>query len=307
VKLGLHIVETSWEGGPRQLGAKLVEIAQAAEEAGFDLISLADHVWQHPLMGGVEQNEIEAYTSLGFIAAHTRRVRLLSLATAAPYRRAGLLAKIVTTLDVLSGGRTMLGIGAADYPEEAEGLGLPFPSTTERFELLEETVQVCLEMWSGEKGSGRSFEGKHVRIGRALNLPQSLSRPHPPILIAGSGERRTLPLVASYADACNIRPSPEIPRQLELLRRLCADAGRDYDAIEKTAPFLFDLGPDGSKVDELLGRLRWLADMGIETVFGWVVGVDRIAPIEIMGREVIPAAAEMRPATRTPEVRRKTA
>jgi alkanesulfonate monooxygenase SsuD/methylene tetrahydromethanopterin reductase-like flavin-dependent oxidoreductase (luciferase family) len=146
-------------------------------------------------------------------------------------------------------------------------------------------------MWSGEKGSGRRFDGRHVRIGRALNLPQSLSRPHPPILIAGSGERRTLPLVAKYADACNIRPSAEIPRQLELLRRLCAEAGRDYDAIEKTAPFLFDVGPDGSKVDELLGRLGWLASMGIETVFGWVVGVDRITPLEIMAREVIPAAA----------------
>jgi alkanesulfonate monooxygenase SsuD/methylene tetrahydromethanopterin reductase-like flavin-dependent oxidoreductase (luciferase family) len=130
---------------------------------------------------------------------------------------------------------------------------------------------------------------------RPLNVPQSLSRPHPPILIAGSGERRTLPLVARYADACNIRPSPEIPRQLELLRRLCEQEGRDYDAIEKTAPFAFDVGPDGAKVPELLGQLRWLAGMGIETVFGWVVGIDQIKPIEVMGREVIPAAAEMVP------------
>ena len=304
MKLGLHIVATSWEGGPPKLGAKLAEIAHAAEDAGFDLISVADHVWQHPMMGGAEQSEIEAYTSLAYVAARTRRVRLLSLATAASYRPAGLLAKIVTTLDVLSGGRAMLGIGAGDYPEEAAGLGLPFPALSDRFDILEETVQVCLEMWSGETGSGRSFEGKHMRIGRALNLPQSVSRPHPPILIAGSGERRTLPLVAKYADACNLRPSPEIPRQLELLRRLCADAGRDYDAIEKTAPFLFDPGPDGSKVNELLGRLRWLADMGIETVFGWVVGVDRIAPIELMGREVIPAAAEMLPRTRPLEAGR---
>ena len=293
MKLGLHIVATTWEGGPPRLGAKLTEIVEAAEEAGFDLISVVDHVWQHPLMGGVERSEIEAYTSLGFIAAHTRRVRLLSLATAVPYRAAGLLAKIVTTLDVLSGGRAVLAIGAGDYPEEARGLGLPFPSMAERFDLLEETVQVCLRMWSGEMGDQQPFTGKHVRIGRALNLPQSLSRPHPPILIAGSGERRTLPLVARYADACNIRPTPEIPRQLDLLRRLCAEAGRDYDAIEKTAPYLFDVGADGSKVAELLGRLRWLSDMGIETVFGWVVGVDQIKPIEIMGREVIPAAAEL--------------
>ena len=119
-------------------------------------------------------------------------------------------------------------------------------------------------------------------------MPQSLSRPHPPILIAGSGEKRTLPLVARYGDACNIRPSPEIPRQLDLLRRLCAEEGRDFDAIEKTAPFAFDVGEDGSKAGEVVERLRWLAGMGIETVFGWVVGVDKIRPIEIMGRDVIP-------------------
>jgi alkanesulfonate monooxygenase SsuD/methylene tetrahydromethanopterin reductase-like flavin-dependent oxidoreductase (luciferase family) len=217
----------------------------------------------------------------------------MALATAASYRPAGLLAKIVTTLDVLSGGRAMLGIGSGDYPEEAAGLGLPFPGTArERFDLLEETVRACLEMWEGERGSERAFAGEHVRLGRALNLPQSLGRPHPPILIAGGGEKRTLPLVARYADACNIRPSPEIPRQLELLRRLCDEAGRDYHAIEKTAPFAFDVGDDGSKVGELLDQLRWLAGMGIEMVSGWVVGVDRITPIEIMGREVIPAAAE---------------
>ena len=150
-------------------------------------------------------------------------------------------------------------------------------------------------MWSGDRGSERAFEGKHARLGRALNLPQSLSRPHPLILIAGSGEKRTLPLVARYGDACNIRPSPEIPRQLELLRRLWEAEGRDYDAIEKTAPFAFDVGENGAKVGELMDRLRWLSGMGIETVLGWVVGVDRIIPLEIMGREVIPAAAELGP------------
>jgi F420-dependent oxidoreductase-like protein len=293
VKLGLHLAATTWEGGAAGLGPRLAEIVEAAEGAGFDAISVVDHVWQHPIMGGPEASEIEAYTTLGFIAAHTRRVRLLTLATAAPYRPAGLLAKMVTTLDVLSGGRAMLGIGAGDYPEEARGLGLPFPPLGERFELLEETLQACLRMWAGEQGDGRPFEGKHVRLERPLNLPQSLSRPHPPILIAGSGERRTLPLVARYADACNLRPSPEIPRQLELLRGLCDQAGRDYGAIEKTAPFGFDVGADGSRIGELLDQLRWLASMGIETVFGWVVGVDQIRPLEVMGREVIPAVADL--------------
>ena len=293
MKLGLHIPQTTWEGGPSRLGPLLGEVVTAAEAAGFDLISVADHVWLHPIIGGPLGNHVEAYTTLGYIAANTKRARLLALATAASYRPPGLLAKTLTTLDVLSGGRAMLGIGSGDFEEEATGLGLPFPPTArERFDLLEETVQVCLEMWSGERGSERAFAGKYVRLGRALNLPQSLSRPHPPILIAGSGEKRTLPLVARYADACNIRPGPEIPRQLELLRRLCEREGRDYDLIEKTAPFAFDVGPDGSKARQVVEQLRWLAGMGIETVFGWVVGVDRIKPIEIMGRDVIPEVAQ---------------
>jgi len=293
MKIGLHIPATTWEGGAGRLGATLTNIVEAAEAAGFDTIDVADHLWQHPIMGGPEVSQIEAYTTLGFIAARTRRVRLMTLVTAVSYRHAGLLAKMVTTLDVLSGGRAMLGIGAGDYPEEAQGLGLPFPSLGTRFDLLEETVQVCLRMWAGEQGDERPFHGAHIRLERPLNLPQSLSRPHPSILIAGSGERRTLPLVARYADACNLRPSPEIPRKLDLLRRLCEQEGRDYDAIEKTAPFGFDIGADGSKIGELRDQLRWLASMGIETVFGWVVGVDQIKPVEVMGREVIPAVADL--------------
>jgi F420-dependent oxidoreductase-like protein len=293
MKLGLHMPTMDWDGGPAMLGDTLGRVVEAAEEAGFDTITVADHVWQHPIMGGPIKNQVEAYTTLGFIAAHTSRVRLLALATAASYRPAGLLAKMVTTLDVLSGGRMMLGIGAGDYPEEAEGLGLAYPPLRERFEIVEETVQACLRMWAGEHGDERRFQGDHVRLGRALNVPQSLQRPHPPILIAGSGEKRTLPLVARYADACNLKPSPEIPRQLDLLRRLCDEVGRDYDAIEKTAPFGFDVGEDGAKAGEVVDRLRWLAGMGIQSVFGWVVGVDRIRPLEVMAREVIPAVSEL--------------
>ena len=293
MKLGLHIAATNWRGSPERLGKTLADAIEAAEAAGFDAISVTDHVWGSQYTGGVEASQVEAYTTLGFIAARTQRVRLLTLATAASYRYAGLLAKSVTTLDVLSGGRAMLGIGAGDYAEEADGLGLPFPPASERYELLEETVQACLRMWQGEKGDQRSFRGQYVSMVRPLNVPQSLSRPHPPILIAGGGERRTLPLVARYADACNIPPSPELPKKLELLKRLCEEAGRDYDAIEKTAPFAFDVGADGFKVPELLGRLRWLGSLGVQTVFGWVVGVDDIRPIEVMGHEVIPAVAEV--------------
>jgi alkanesulfonate monooxygenase SsuD/methylene tetrahydromethanopterin reductase-like flavin-dependent oxidoreductase (luciferase family) len=296
MRLGLHINDMNWPGGAAGLRSDLREIVQAAEAAGFDSIAVADHVWVHPIMGGPTRSHVEAYTSLGFIAAHTERVRLLALATAAPYRRAGLLAKIVTTLDVLSGGRAMLGIGSGDYAEEADGLGLPFPSSAgERFDLLEETIRACLEMWEGDHGSDRRLDGEHVRLGRALNLPQSLSRPHPPILIAGSGEKRTLPLVARYGDACNIRPSPEIPRQLGLLHRLCDEEGREYDAIERTAPFRYDLGEGGSNARDLVEQLRTLSGMGIQTVFGQLVGVDRMTPFEVMAREVIPAAAEFAP------------
>jgi F420-dependent oxidoreductase-like protein len=291
VKLGLHIASTAWENGPRRLGPTLAEIVEAAEAAGFDAISVTDHVWGSRYTGGVESNQLEAYTALGFIAARTQRVRLLALATAASYRQAGLLAKMVTTLDVLSGGRAMLGVGAGDYPEEAAGLGLPYPSLDDRFELLEETIQACLRMWTGEHGDERPFHARHVRMERPLNVPQSLSRPHPPVLIAGSGERRTLPLVARYADACNISPGSDLSHKLSVLAGLCAAEGRDYNAIEKTVPFAFDVGPDGSKVGALLDQLRGLADIGAQTVLGWVVDMDKIKPIEVMGREVIPAVA----------------
>lgn len=297
MKLGLHIPDTNWEGGPERLGEILGEVVETAEAARFDTIAVADHVWLHPIIGGPYGNHLEAYATLGFIAARTERVRLVAMATAASYRPAGLLAKIVTTIDVLSGGRAMLGIGAGDYPEEAEGLGLPFPEEAkDRFDLLEETVEACLAMWVGERGSERPVERRHVYLGNALNLPQSISRPHPPIMIAGAGERRTLPLVARLGDACNIGPSPELPAKLDLLRRLCDDAGRDYRTIEKTVPFGFDVGERGEKVPEVLEQLDWLAGMGVETVIGWVVGVDRIEPIEIMGQEVIPAAAALRAA-----------
>lgn len=294
MKLGLHIPETTWQGGTARLASVMRDVVQAGEAAGFDTIAVADHVWLHPIMGGPLANHVEAYTTLGFIAAHTERVRLIAMATAASYRPAGLLAKIVTTLDVLSGGRAMLGIGSGDFADEADGLGLPFPASAgERFDLLDETIRACLEMWMGERGSERALDGEHVHLGRALNLPQSLSRPHPPILIAGSGERRTLPLVARYGDACNISPTPELAHKLDVLRRLCDEAGRAYDTIEKTVPFGFDVGDDGAKAGEVVEQLRGLADLGIQTVIGWVVGVDRITPIEIMGREVIPAVANL--------------
>ncbi len=293
MKLGLQLNSFDWNGGPERFGATLAEIARAAEEAGFDRIGVADHVWQHPIMWGPEANEPECYTTLAFLAANTSRIGLIPMVTGVHFRYPGVLAKTATTLDVLSCGRTWLGIGAGHYEEEARGLGIPFPPLGERFEMLEEAVQICLRMWSGERGDERTFEGRHYRLERPLNLPQSLTRPHPPIMIAGSGEKKTLLLVARYAQACNVRPSPEIPRKLDVLRRHCEAEDRDYNSIEKTSPFAFDVGEDGSKTDELIGQLRWLAGMGIQTVMGVVPNVDRITPLEIIGREVIPAVADL--------------
>ncbi len=293
MKLGLHLYDFTWPGGASQLGPTLIKIAQTADAWGFDRISVVDHVWQSPYLGGPEREVLSCYPTLAYLSAHTSRIKPIAMATAAPYWQPVLLAKTVTTLDVLSGGRAWLGIGAGDYEEEARGSGLPFPPLKERYEMLEEMLQICLRMWQGERGDERPFEGKHYRIERPLNLPQSLSRPHPPILIAGSGEQKTLRLVARYADACNLKPGPQIPKKLEVLRQHCEAEGRDYDAIEKTCMFAFDVGEDGSKVGELIGQLRWLASMGIQTVLGVIPHVYRITPLEVIGREVLPAVADL--------------
>jgi F420-dependent oxidoreductase-like protein len=231
---------------------------------------------------------LEAYTTLGFLAAHTSRVKLLTLVTGVTYRDPGLLAKMVTTLDVLSGGRAMFGVGAAWNEDESRGLGLFFPPTAERFERLEETLQICLQMWSGKEDP---YDGKHYRLGRTLNSPQPLTRPHPPILIGGGGEKKTLLLVARYAQACNLFAGPEIAHKLEVLREHCAREGRDYDDIEKTAVFPFDVGRDGEGVGQMLEGLRDLADLGIQVAHGRVENVQDIYPLEVIGEQVVPAVA----------------
>ncbi len=289
MKLGVLINHFGWVGGSAEPGATLAEISRAAEQVGFDLLGVADHVWQHPYMGGPEADELECYATLAFVAANTRRVRLMSVATGVHFRHPGMLAKTVTTLDVLSGGRAGLGIGAGHYEDEAHGLGIPFPPLKDRFEMLEETVQIALRMWSGERGDDRPFVGKHYRLERPLNLPQSLSRPHPPIMMAGDGEQKTLRLVARFADACSLRPSPEIPRKLEVLRRHCEAEGRDYGEIEKTCMLRFGGGP--GTADELIGQLHSLAGLGIQTVIGFLPPVDTVARLEVMAEEIIPAVA----------------
>jgi F420-dependent oxidoreductase-like protein len=293
MRLGVQLNSFDWSGGPGRFGRNLADIGTIAEEAGFDRIGVADHVWQHPIMGGPEADEPECYSTLTFLAANTQRVKLTAMVSGVHFRHPAVLVKTVTTLDVLSGGRACFGVGSGHYEEETLGLGIPFPPQRERFEMLEETVQIALRMWNGERGDERPFEGKHYRLERPLNLPQSISRPHPPIMIAGDGERKTLRLVARYADACSLRPGPQVPGKLDVLRRHCEEEGRDYDSIEKTCAFAFDVGERGEKVDELIGQLRWLSGMGIETVIGFVPGVDRISPLETIGKKVIPVVADL--------------
>ena len=296
MKLGLSIDDFTWPAGPSKLGTTLAQIARTADQAGFESIWVMDHFWQIRGNGPPEHEMLEGYSALAFMAAITSRARLGTMVTGAVYRYPGVLAKTVTTLDVLSGGRAWLGIGAAWNEAESRGLGIPFPPIAERFERLEETLQVCLQMWEGKRGSEKPFQGKHFQLERPLNSPQSLSRPHPPILIGGMGERKTLRLVAQYADACNFFPTPELPRKLDVLREHCKTVGRDYDEIEKTCMFGFDVGDNGEKLGKVIGGLRWLAGMGIQTVIGAVPHVDRIKPLEIIGEKLIPAVADLQPA-----------
>ncbi|HXA60105.1 MAG TPA: LLM class F420-dependent oxidoreductase [Streptosporangiaceae bacterium] len=285
MKLGLHVSDFTWPSGPARLGRELADVARAADEAGFDRLSVMDHVWQIGHIGPPEHEMLEAYTALGYLAAHTSNVKLLTLVTGVTYRDPGLLAKAVTTLDVLSGGRAMLGIGAAWNEEESLGLGLFFPPLAERFERLEETLQIFLQMWGS--GDGR-FEGDHYTLARTLNSPQALSRPHPPILIGGSGEKKTLRLVAKYAQACNLFPGPDLEHKLEVLREHCEREGTDYDAIEKTVLYNFDLGEKGENAQKTIDDLGRLAGYGFTIAHGSVKDVSSITPLEILGDQVIP-------------------
>jgi F420-dependent oxidoreductase-like protein len=287
MKLGLQIPTFTWPGGPPALAAKLSEIAKAAEAAGYESIWVMDHFFQIPMMGlPAEADMLEAYTALGYIAGQTSRVRLGALVTGNTYRHPGILAKQVSTLDVLSGGRANLGIGAAWYDREHVGLGVPFPPLKERFQRLEEALQIIMQMWSGEVAP---FAGKHYQLAETLNVPMPLSKPHPPILIGGSGEKKTLRLVAKYADACNLfAESPAaVARKLSILREHCDAVGRNYDDITKTIIRPMGFG-EGSSPDQLVQTLGEYAEVGVQTVLGVLLGAEQITPIETVGRSVIP-------------------
>ena len=286
MQIGLQIPDFTNPAGPGQLAADLARVARTADEAGFRYLAVMDHFFQIGYLGPPEREMLEAYTTLGFLAAHTTRVELLTVMTGVIYRYPGLLAKTVTTLDVLSAGRAWLGIGAAWNEEESRGLGVPFPPVAERFERLEEALRIYQQMGRGDE---TPFEGRHYRMARPLNSPNSLQRPHPPIMVGGSGERRTLRLVARYADACNLFNTPDVEHKLEVLRGHCEREGRDYDEILKTALYVPDVGAKGERVDAVLADLRRLADLGFGATIGSVPDVYDITPLEIIGQEVIPA------------------
>src|SRR5215469_16104918 len=291
MKVGLHISDFTWEGGAEELRFRLADIATRAEQGGVDRISVMDHVWQIGPIGPPEHEMLEAYTALGWLAAKTDRVKLLTMVTAVVYRDPGLLAKAMTTLDVLSGGRSILGIGAAWNEDEARGLGLPFPPTAERFERLEEAILICRQMWSGSEAP---FDGEHYHLARTLNSPQVLSRPHPPILIGGGGEKKTLRLVARYADACNIGvyDLADAAHKLDVLRQHCAAEGRDYDTIEKTGQFRFNLGKNGENVQQTIEYLHQAAELGFTQVHGSLIGVSKPGQLDLLAEQVIPAVAK---------------
>jgi F420-dependent oxidoreductase-like protein len=286
MKLSISVVDFAWPDGPASIGPRVGRIARTADQAGFDSIWVMDHLFQIGMNGPAEDPMLEGYATLGFMAGQTERIRLGTLVTAVSYRSPGLLVKTVTTLDVLSQGRAWLGIGAAWNGQEASGLGLSFPPTKQRYEQLEETLRIAHQMWAGDTSA---FEGGHFTLDNPLNNPNTLQTPHPPILIGGSGERKTLRLVAQYADACNLFDIPEgvemghmtggkagLLHKLDVLRAHCEAVGRPYDEIEKTIASGAALPGSGrdnpQSPQQLVDHYGELAELGFEHVIFGPVG-----------------------------------
>jgi F420-dependent oxidoreductase-like protein len=292
MKVGLQIPSFTWPGGPEEIGPTLARIVRDADDAGFDSIWVMDHFFQIRSVGATEEPMLEGWTTLGFMAAHSTRARLGLMVGGVHYRNPGLWIKAATTLDVLSGGRAWLGIGAAWNEEESRALGFPFPPLGERFDMLENTLRMAHGMWSGERGSEAALEGRGFAAGRLLNSPQSISRPRVPIMIGGGGEKKTLRLVARFADACNVFGSPEmIARKYRILDEHCAAVGRDPAEIERSTLQGVNLatagGRHGESADQVVDRLGDLGDAGAEHVIFSIPGVFDPARIAAVAK-VIP-------------------
>jgi F420-dependent oxidoreductase-like protein len=289
MELGIHFANFTLPGGPAAIGPILSGTAREAEDAGCSTFTLMDHYFQMEEFADRREPMLEGYTSLGFLAGHTERIRLGLLVTGVTYRYPGLLAKIVTTLDVVSGGRAQLGIGAAWYEREHFGYGVPFPPVAERFERLEETLQICHQMWSDDDGP---YEGVHFRLAETICSPMPVSRPRPRILIGGSGERKTLRLVARYADACNLfaLDPVEVAHKLEVLERHCAEEERDPTEIQRTILAMVDPLTD---VDGFLASMEAYAALGIDLVEVMPLVEDPVAWAGLLGERVVPRLAEI--------------
>lgn len=288
MQLGVHYSNFSHPDWEHRLAERLTETARVADQGGVAQLTVMDHWFQMEVLGGPPEPMLEGYTTLGYLAAVTERVRLSLLVTGVTYRHPGLLAKTVTTLDVLSGGRGMLGIGAAWYDREHEGLGVPFPSMRERFERLEETLQIVRQMWSGDQ---TPYAGTHYRLAEPVNVPPPVQTP-PPIMIGGSGEKKTLRMVAQYADACNIfGGSPDdVRHKLDVLRGHCEDAGRDPETVEKT---MIMQGDPTEDPDAFLSEMEQYAALGISMITMSPPTDDPVAWTTAMCETVVPRLAEV--------------
>jgi F420-dependent oxidoreductase-like protein len=299
MRLGVHLINFGFPGGPAEIGPTMARVGAAAEEAGVVNVSCMDHYLQ---MGGMGVGEVDApmlegYTTLGFLAGHTSTVELQLLVTGVTYRRPALLAKIVSTLDVLSGGRAVLGIGAAWYEREHLAYGVPFPPLKERFERLEETLQIVQQMWSPDDGP---YEGRHHHLAETINSPQPLTRPHPPIMIGGAGERKTLRLVAKYADASNVFAGPQagpeqIKAKLDVLAEHCRREDSDFGRIRKTILWVGPLVPDAAGGAAFAETMRGYAAIGIEEVHVMPFGPDPVGFVTDLGEHVVPRLARIEP------------
>ncbi len=302
MRLGLQVPNFTWPQGQDQLGDMFGLIAQRAERAGLYSFWVMDHFFQIRNVGPAENEMLEGWSALAFAAARTNHIKLGTMVTGVTYRYPGLLVKTATTLDVLSHGRAYLGIGAAWNEQEHNGLGVPFPTLSERFERLEEALQIAHQMWSGDE---KPFEGKHYNLQRPLNSPQAVQKPHPPILIGGTGEKKTLRMVAQYGDACNLFArlgKDELARKLDVLRDHCQTLGRPYEEIEKTTLDQLHITRDGRNgtltPSAVIDRLGELAEMGIDQAIFSLANVSELEPFDLLATEIVPAAEKIKVAGR---------
>jgi F420-dependent oxidoreductase-like protein len=295
MRIGLHIPNFTWPGGPAALRERLGAIARAADDAGFSFITVMDHFFQIGPYGPPEMEMMEGYSTLAYLAGATKKVRLGTMVTGVTYRHPGLLVKTATTVDVLSGGRAFLGLGAAWFEREHQGLGVPFPPLKERFERLEEALQIAQHMFSSNI---EPYQGKHYQLAEPILKPAPLSQPRMPILVGGGGEQKTLRLVAQYADGCNVFGDPEAYRQkMVILKQHCEAVGRPYEAILRTANSRIHVTTDGANDSltpaQALEQVRGLGEAGVQLANFVMTNVSSLEAIEIFGREIIPAVADL--------------